>query len=986
MMEKTDSAADPKRTSESTSDPAHVPSRSIASGLLAAIAAAAFLASVEIALTFLVAGDFFISSQEPKLFVASSFGLWLGAISVAALLGIGIGTLKSPLRDMLLCASASLFSATFVYLNTSGRRVASYQLALTLLAGMSAFFIVRLMLKRGLWARLSAWFFLAVAALFVIADHFVLPRLYPAFHLGLSMLSVFAAGAFAARLDLAKSALAQRSRRFVGVVVALTLALLLALLIPAHAMSRMTNARFVAENYAGLTGRLIALFPDLDAEPSLSEAADAVPVIAEDAVSNVRGPNLRDQSVLLITVDALRYDRIERMPFLHEFAQQSANFTRAYTPTPHTSYALASLLTGKPMKPILQVSGSSEAPHVTLPGVLREYGYRTASFYPPAIFFVDASRFAALADRGFDFEYQKTMFASAAQRVEQLDEYLATQHEARPLFVWVHLFEPHEPYDPPARFVTDESDAESRYDGEVLASDEAMGDLVQRFREARPDSTVIISADHGEEFGDHGGYFHGTTLYDEQVRVPFIWSTPDLEAQEIDAPVELIDIVPTLLSGMGIPRDARMRGDDLGALLVGAETQTRAFSEVDDERMIVAELEEATFKLICEHRGPCRLYNLDDDPRERRNLVDTERQLVSRLHSSLAAFVASIPEREAAALSDDLGWPRALAAAELGVGDADSLMSLLGSEREDVRAQAALFLGALGAQRAKPALERLVDEDESASVVREAALALWLLGDGGQRERVTQAAALDDSFARRAALELGNAAGELGTAALLPEPLMAIVRDDAEEQDRRQEAARLLRGIASHANADTLARSASVLIEALSEVNLRAVAAESLGYFEGPEAARIRRALFEHLDRERYLAARGSEAEALLRLGVTGRERTRLIALARRWLGLAEPMPGGVAVLAALGQAESTPANVRIDFDPSDVPRRLVIDVRGVQHSMEVDAGAREFDLSSLGLGSVNAEFVLVPITEPLPPPAPEPFEEGANTELLETD
>ena len=101
----------------------------------------------------------------------------------------------------------------------------------------------------------------------------------------------------------------------------------------------------------------------------------------------------------------------------------------------------------------------------------------------------------------------------------------------------------------------------------MRAADAAVGQLVTAFRRARPGAVVILTADHGEEFGDHGGHHHGTTLFEEQVRVPLLWSAPDrAPAHHVGTAVEILDITTTLLSALGIPREARMRGDDLGSV------------------------------------------------------------------------------------------------------------------------------------------------------------------------------------------------------------------------------------------------------------------------------------------------------------------------------------------------------------------------------------------------------------------------------------
>ena len=91
-----------------------------------------------------------------------------------------------------------------------------------------------------------------------------------------------------------------------------------------------------------------------------------------------------------------------------------------------------------------------------------------------------------------------------------------------PLFLWVHFFEPHEPYvvHPDHLFTGGRSADEDAYDGEIATADDGIGRIVRLLRARRPGAVVIVTADHGEEFGDHGGRYHGTTVYEEQVRVP----------------------------------------------------------------------------------------------------------------------------------------------------------------------------------------------------------------------------------------------------------------------------------------------------------------------------------------------------------------------------------------------------------------------------------------------------------------------------------
>ena len=133
--------------------------------------------------------------------------------------------------------------------------------------------------------------------------------------------------------------------------------------------------------------------------------------------------------------------------------------------------------------------------------------------------------------------------------------------------MWVHFFEPHEPYETHPGIAFGDT-ALDRYDGEIAYVDRALGRLLAYIHRTRPRAIVAITADHGEEFGDHGGRYHGTSVYEEQVRVPLVVVGPGVRAgASVDEPVQTIDLVPTVLSALGIPRPARVRGRDVGPLL-----------------------------------------------------------------------------------------------------------------------------------------------------------------------------------------------------------------------------------------------------------------------------------------------------------------------------------------------------------------------------------------------------------------------------------
>jgi HEAT repeat protein/phosphoglycerol transferase MdoB-like AlkP superfamily enzyme len=757
-------------------------------------------------------------------------------------------------------------------------------------------------------ARSLLFALLAIVALAL--DAWVLRRLYPAFHASLAalaMLSALAAVAWPMPRD------APPARGFMpgapGVVAGFALLVALTLPIQVSLLVGAPNAGFAIEQSAPWTGKLARLaraFASRGAPlpPGANEAGRA----PADTGWSAPGVDLRGRDVLLITIDALRADRLRAFggagltPNLDRLAETSLVFRRAYTATPHTSYALASLLTSKHVGDIARLGGGAEG-HVTLPALLRAHGYRTAAFYPPSVFFVDGERFEALARERFAFEYAKVMFADAHARVAQLASYLAEAPAGHPLFVWVHLFEPHEPYDPPERFRRGETPVE-HYDGEVATADDAAGGLVETFRRARPGATVIVTSDHGEEFGDHGGLHHGTTLYDEQVRVPLLWSSAGVAPGAVEHAVSAVDIGTTLLAALGIPREARMRGRDLGAVLAGTGRAGGgfAFASIADARMVT----DGRHKAICGHRGDCRLFDLVADPRERDDIALGAADVLARLRATLAQHVAATAREEVLAIEGGGAWPEALARAQLGDATAGAaLVPHLGDARAAVRGAAARAVGDLGVHAARTVLARMRAEDADECVRAEAAIAALVLGDASAREGSAAALARGkgDALARRAALALASAGDASGTGVLV-----AVASDDSAEETQRVAAVRALGEVGARAPEGTL-DIVNALVGVLRHVRLRPEAATALGHVGDRRAVRP---LLEALSGERYPAARAAEARALVALG----ERKAAALLVRRFLGTDSSVPDGVAIL--------------LDTGTLDPPSGLGADLQGV--------------------------------------------------------
>ena len=859
-------------------------------GLLAGL----LLAVLEIAVVAAHDHALFLSARELERYA-------LLALLALPALGAGLGTALSlgsrlpGMRFAVLALGASV-GGWLLWMLTEGRRVRDLPgrfVVVALLALAAGFLLSRLAtfvarsVRDGQASRGRVLAFAGLAAVAVILDAVVLRRLYPAFHLGLALVGWIAA--FSA-VALASPREPDVLRRF-----SLPVALLLGLIAVTqlNAVAALPGLRFPIEQAAPLTSKLLARWP---AKPALPKAAPAAqPLNApppEAAIASARATtvDLRDRDVLLITIDALRADRLAAYgatsalaPSMDALAKESRVFLRAYTSTPHTSYALISLLTAKPIGLLYALSSVHEQP-VTLPMILRRHGYRTAAFYPPAIFYVDSDRFAALDEQHMGFEYVKAMYAPASQRVDQLREYLAGSDAQHPLFVWVHLFEPHEPYEPTAPFApTGDATAEQLYDGEVRAADAAVGELIELFRTARPSATVILSADHGEEFGDHGGHHHGTTLFDEQARVPLLWSSPGaLEPGPTRAPLNLLDVTTTLLSAFGIPKDARMQGDDLGAVLAdpNAPGPAFAFASLPDLAMTT----DGVLKLLCAQRtGSCQLFDLEADAGERNDLSGQRPSDVARLRDGWNAFVAEVPRIEALDLNGQ-AWPAALARARLGDASVThELIPLLGSPRPEVRSEAARALGELQAAHAKPALARLLETETDPNVAAEVAIAALRLGHPAA---MAPALALintrwNEAIAPLRVREAASALAYAGDCAGAHILASTALESKLAEPDR-------LAALAALSRCKSVEQSTLTMIAlCFGEPRLRVPAADTLAAIGDK---RVIPALRQALAKEIYPEARAAEVAALQALG-DGKRAERLRKQSELFAATASPAP-----------------------------------------------------------------------------------------------
>lgn len=591
------------------------------------------------------------------------------------------------------------------------------------------------------------------------ADHRVLPRLYEYLHAGLGALT-FLFFAVSVIFVLPERKFAPRTIGLATVVI-VSLGALAFVKLPSLPNVRAevygAHSPFVRHGVLALDGVL----------PKRSERFDAGALRAarrrleRSTARESLLPVIDGASVLLITVDALRADRLRRRvdgvllaPFMASLADGGVEFTRAYTQAPHSSYSLTTLHTGEFVHETVPLG--QRQPLVTIAGALTSVGWSTAALYTRGIFFTEGERLAPYRDSDFGFaradhvDRDETAQTVAAER--ELDA--LTARGAIPAMVWVHYFDVHAPYQ--GRGATDLE----RYDDAVRHVDRGVARLVTYARRALHDRVIVVlTADHGEEFGEHGGVYHGSTLYEEQVRVPLVIAAPGLAHRTVTAPVGLVDVAPTLLGLVGVSRPESMAGYDLRAVMVGlAEAPRAVFAGVNTRKMVVR----GGHKLVVDlTRGVEELYDLESDPAERRNRAGDGLGVRSELRVELEAWIESLAER--------VGGTGPIARARMGDRSAARELVTLAADtrtRESDRVDALTLLADLDVTDQGPALRRLLG-DRSIAVADAAAVALGLGGDRSVTERLS-GLVLTDPFERRwrAARALARVGDPRGTETL----------------------------------------------------------------------------------------------------------------------------------------------------------------------------------------------------------------------------
>ncbi len=373
-------------------------------------------------------------------------------------------------------------------------------------------------------------------------------------------------------------------------------------------------------------------------------------------------------NVLLITLDTTRADRLgcygyakAETPALDGLAAAGARFEHAYAQVPLTLSSHATLLTGKyPATTGLRINADAKLPQGvrTLAEGMKNRGYRTAAFVSA---FVLDSTFGL--DRGFDVydddlvrEGESRHF-EVARRGDLVVNSALTWLEgakSKPFFAWVHIYDPHAPYDPPPPF---RGRFAEPYDGEIAFADSQVRRLLDWLGAAgvKDNTLVVVAGDHGESFLEHGEPEHGLLLYDTTVRVPLILSWPGHVTPSVPTTnVQLLDVYSTVLDLVGAEPDPTAAGSSFAAALRGEALPDRiAYGESlypmlgygwAPLRYIV----QGDLKYIDAPRA--ELYDLRADPGETQNRLEQESRaaaLKARLHDLVSRIDSRPPEAPA---------------------------------------------------------------------------------------------------------------------------------------------------------------------------------------------------------------------------------------------------------------------------------------------------------------------------------------------------
>jgi arylsulfatase A-like enzyme/Flp pilus assembly protein TadD len=378
---------------------------------------------------------------------------------------------------------------------------------------------------------------------------------------------------------------------------------------------------------------------------------------------NARALALRPLNLVVVTIDTLRpdhlhcygYSKIET-PSVDSVAARGVLFENAVTQTPLTPPSHASIFTGlyPTVHHVRDTGGFVLQPSsITLATILQQQGWDTAAFISSAVLkklFGFNQGFAVYDDEmpkpGNSRDFLEDPERRAGDTIDRAIHWLDGR-SGKPYFLWVHLYDPHLPYQPPSPFKEQYKDRP--YDGEIAYADRELGRLFAAVQKKSPaDKTIVaVLSDHGESLGEHGEYSHGVFLYDATLRIAFLMSGPGIPTgMRVKQQARTIDFLPTVLELMGGKAPASVQGVSLTPSFTGHDVQSAvSYAETLYPKINMgwAELRGIRTNHWKYVRAPKpELYDLSQDPGETANLIAAHGVEVQKFEAQLKAVIGGV--------------------------------------------------------------------------------------------------------------------------------------------------------------------------------------------------------------------------------------------------------------------------------------------------------------------------------------------------------